>query len=151
MRTVRRLYFYAVAFISLEVLLWGTIGLARSIVCKGTSVCGVAAILTQGLAAILVGIPFFAVHWGLAQRFARQDEEERASAVRAVFLYGILLATLIPIVQNIISLLDRLVLQAVTSFAGAGHLWPQPDLDRQPHRRRHECDFCGLLFHRPAG
>ncbi len=128
MRTVRRLYVYAVAFISLEVLLWGTIGLARSIVCKGTSVCGVAAILTQGLAAILVGIPFFAVHWGLAQRFARQDEEERTSGVRAVFLYGILLATLVPIVQNIISLLDRLVLQAVNlspaqALFGPNQIW----------------------------
>ena len=30
MRTVRRLYFYAVAFVSLEVVLWGLIGLARS-------------------------------------------------------------------------------------------------------------------------
>ena len=31
MRTVRRLYFYAVAFVSLEVVLWGLIGLARSL------------------------------------------------------------------------------------------------------------------------
>ena len=115
MRTVRRLYFYAVAFISLEILLWGMIGLARSIICKGTSVCGGTAILTQGLAAVIVGIPFFAIHWGLAGRFARQEGEERASAVRAVFLYGILLATLIPSVQNLLSLLDRLGLQAVKS------------------------------------
>ena len=113
MRTVRRLYFYAVAFISLEIVLWGMIGLARSIICKGTAVCGVAAILTQGLAAIIVGIPFFGVHWGLAERFARQDPDERASTVRAIFLYGILLGTLIPMVQNMLSLLDRLALQAV--------------------------------------
>ena len=32
MKTVRRLYFYAVAFISLEIVLWGLIGLLRSIV-----------------------------------------------------------------------------------------------------------------------
>jgi hypothetical protein len=114
MRTVRRLYFYAVAFISLEVVLWGMIGLARSIICKGTAVCGVAAILTQGLAAIIVGIPFFGIHWWLAERFARQDADERASGVRAVFLYGVLLGTLIPIVQNFVSLLDRLVLQAAS-------------------------------------
>ena len=113
MRTVRRLYFYAVAFISLEVILWGMIGLARSIICKGTAVCGVAAILTQGLSAIIVGIPFFGIHWWLAERFARQDGDERASGVRAAFLYGVLLGTLIPIVQNLLSLLDRLVLQAV--------------------------------------
>ena len=113
MRTVRRLYFYAVALISLEVILWGMIGLARSIICKGTAVCGVAAILTQGLSAIIVGIPFFGIHWWMAERFARQDGDERASGVRAAFLYGVLLGTLIPIVQNLLSLLDRLALQAV--------------------------------------
>ena len=31
MRTIRRLYFYAVALISLEVVVWGLIGLLRSI------------------------------------------------------------------------------------------------------------------------
>ena len=31
MRTIRRLYFYAVALISLEVVIWGLIGLLRSI------------------------------------------------------------------------------------------------------------------------
>src|SRR5512146_1434917 len=111
MRTVRRLYVYGVAFISLEIVIWGAIGLGRSIFCQGRSLCGAGANLTQGLAAILVGIPFFLVHWGLAQRSARREEEERASGVRALFLYGLLLATLIPIVQNIIALLDHLALQ----------------------------------------
>ena len=32
MKTVRRLYFYAVALISLEVVLWGLINLLRSII-----------------------------------------------------------------------------------------------------------------------
>ncbi|MEN9563986.1 MAG: hypothetical protein RIR73_2230, partial [Chloroflexota bacterium] len=31
MKTIRRLYFYAVAAISIEVVLWGIIGLLRSI------------------------------------------------------------------------------------------------------------------------
>ena len=69
--------------------------------------------LAQGLALILVGVPVFGFHWWMAERFARQDGDERASGVRAVFLYGVLLATLIPIVQNALSLLDRLALQAV--------------------------------------
>ena len=113
MRTVRRLYYYAVAFVSLEVVIWGTIWLARSIFCSGNALCATTSILAQGLAFILVGLPVFGIHWWLAQRFARQDGEERASGVRAVFLYGVLLATLIPIVQNILSLWDRLALQAV--------------------------------------
>ena len=104
MPTVRRLYLYAVAFISLEIVIWGAISLLRSIV-SGASV------LSQGLAATLVGIPFFLVHWGLAQRSARRDEDERSSGVRAVFFYAVLLATLIPIVQNLLMLLDHLALQ----------------------------------------
>ena len=115
MHTVRRLYFYAVAFVSLEVVLWGLVGLARSFFCgRGIAVCGVATILAQGLALILVGVPVFGFHWWIAERFARQDGDERASGVRAVFLYGVLLGTLIPIVQNALSLLDRLALQAVS-------------------------------------
>ena len=31
MKTIRRLYFYAVAFISIEVVMWGIISLLRSI------------------------------------------------------------------------------------------------------------------------
>ncbi len=113
MRTVRRLYLYAVAFVSLEVVIWGTIWLARSMFCSGNALCPGAAILAQGLALLLVGLPVFAIHWVLAERLAAREEEERSSAIRAVFLYGTLLATLIPIVQNALSLFDRLALQAV--------------------------------------
>jgi hypothetical protein len=129
MRTVRRLYFYAVAFVSLEIVLWGLVGLARSFFCgQGIAVCGAATILAQGLALILVGVPVFGFHWWMAERFARQDAEERASGVRAVFLYGALLGTLIPIVQNALSLLDRLALQAVglsssQAFLGPNQTW----------------------------
>jgi hypothetical protein len=125
MRTVRRLYFYAVAFVSLEVVLWGLVGLARSLFCgRGTAVCGAATILAQGLALVLVGVPVFGFHWWMAERFARQDGEERASGVRAVFLYGALLGTLIPIVQNALSLLDRLALQAVGLSSSQAILGP---------------------------
>jgi Domain of unknown function (DUF5671) len=125
MRIVRRLYFYAVAFVSLEVVLWGLVGLARSFFCsRGNAVCGAAATLAQGLALILVGVPVFGFHWWMAARFARQDEEEHASAIRAVFLYGALLGTLIPIVQNGLSLLDRLALQAVGLSSSQAILGP---------------------------
>jgi hypothetical protein len=125
MRTVRRLYFYAVAFVSLEVVLWGLVGLARSFFCgRGIAACGAATILAQGLALILVGVPVFGFHWWMAERFSRQDGEERASGVRAVFLYGALLGTLIPIVQNALSLLDRLALQAVGLSSSQAILGP---------------------------
>jgi hypothetical protein len=109
----------------MEAVLWGMIGLARSLFCgKGIVECGVATNLAQGLALILVGVPVFGFFWWMAGRFVRQDGEERASGVRAVFLYGAILGTLIPIVQNALSLLDRLVLEVVGLSASPGIFSP---------------------------
>ena len=109
MRTVRRLYFYAVSLISLEVVLWGLIGLARSIL-NPNIVGGSISQLAQALSLILVGVPVFLIHWLTAQRNARDDMEEHASGVRAFFLYASLVVTLIPVVQNGISLINQLIL-----------------------------------------
>ena len=105
MKSIRRLYFYLVAFISIEVVLWGLVGLLRSIVDR--SISGGEDALAQALALILVGLPFFLIHWLWAQRVAAREEEEQNASLRAVFLYGILLATLIPVAQNLLSLIDR--------------------------------------------
>lgn len=128
MRTVRRLYLYAVAFVSLEVVLWGLIGLARSLFCPGELPCGVGSILARGLALILVGLPVLALHWWLAQRLARREAEEQSSGIRAVFLYGVLLSTLIPVVQNLIALVNRPALQLAglrpdLAFLGGYQTW----------------------------
>jgi hypothetical protein len=126
MRTVRRLYFYAVAIISLEVVLWGLIGLVRVIF--SSTVSNTVESLAQGLALILVGVPVFALHWWAAQRSARGDEEEHASAIRAAFLYGALLGLLIPVVQNLLALVDRALVSAFgfsssRAVLGAGQNW----------------------------
>jgi len=107
MRTIRRLYLYGVAFVSLMVVTWGLIGLARSAF-SGDTVGGDVAQLAGALSLIFVGVPVFLLHWWLAQRAAREDEDERFSRVRAVFLYGALLATLIPITQNVLALFNRI-------------------------------------------
>lgn len=106
MRTIRRLYFFAVAFISVEVVLWGLIRLLRATLSTGLILPG-AETLAEALALILVGVPIFLLHWGWAQRAARTDGEEHAATLRAVFLYGILLATLVPAAQNLLALLNR--------------------------------------------
>lgn len=111
MKTVRRLYFYLVALISLEVVLWGLISLLRSIIDE--TVGGGADILAQALALILVGVPIFLFHWWLAQRFSSQDEEEKTASLRAIFLYAALFATLIPATQNLLALIDRTFIQTV--------------------------------------
>jgi len=110
MKTIRRLYFYAVAFISMEVVLWGLIGLARSIF--SDSVGGGVDQLAQALALILVGVPVFGIHWWAAQRSAKNDVGEHASGVRAFFFYAAMLALLVPLVQNGLAFLNRLILTA---------------------------------------
>ncbi len=111
MKSIRRLYFYLVAFISIEVVLWGLIGLLRSTANQTVSAGGGAETLARALALILVGVPIFLVHWLWAQRASARDEEEKTASLRAVFLYGILLATLIPVVQNTLSFMDRALIQ----------------------------------------
>jgi hypothetical protein len=108
MQSLRRLYLYAVAFVSLEVVLWGSIGLARSFFDRG-SVVGSANQLAQALSLILVGVPVFLLHWWLAQRQALREPGERSALLRAIFLYGVLSATLLAVANNTLALLDRLL------------------------------------------
>ena len=114
MNTIRRLYLYAVAFISLEVITWGLISLARSIF-SGGQIGNNAAQLAGALALIFVGLPVFLLHWWLAQRASLADDEERSSRSRAFFLYGALFATLIPVAQNGVALINRIWLQIYKS------------------------------------
>ncbi|HUH96196.1 MAG TPA: DUF5671 domain-containing protein [Anaerolineales bacterium] len=109
MKIVRRLYFYAVAGISLEVVLWGLINLLRSIIDQ--TVGGGAVALAQALALILVGLPIFLFHWLWAQRAWAREDEEKTSSLRAIFLYAVLTGTLIPVFQNLLALIDRGLLQ----------------------------------------
>ena len=109
MKSIRRLYFYLVALISIEVVLWGLVSLLRSIVDQ--TISGGADALAQALALILVGVPIFLVHWLWAQRAAARDEEERTATIRAAFFYAILLGTLIPVAQNLLSFVDRSLVQ----------------------------------------
>jgi len=108
MRTIRRLYFYAVALISLEVVVWGLIGLLRSIF--STQLVNAANVLAQALALVLVGVPIFLFHWLWTQRAASKDEEERTASLRAIFFYAVLIGTLVPVVQNFLALINRIAL-----------------------------------------
>jgi hypothetical protein len=127
MKTVRRLYFYAVALISLEFVLWGLINLLRSIVDQ--TVGGGAVALASALALILVGVPILLFHWLWAQRLAARDAEEKTAALRAIFLYSTLIGTLIPLVQNLLALIDRGLLQLAgldshNALFGSVQTWP---------------------------
>src|SRR5690554_45373 len=105
MRTIRRLYFYALALISLEVVIWGVINLLRTIVSR--RLIGSSDLLATGLSLVLVGLPIFLLHWRVVQQDAARDDEERTSYIRAIFLYGALFATLLPIVYAILAVVNR--------------------------------------------
>lgn len=60
----------------------------------------------------MVGLPVFLLHWWLVQRGASKDFVERSVTCRAVFLHGVLAVTLVPVVQNTLTLANRLLLVA---------------------------------------
>jgi len=106
MQTLRRLYLYAVSLVSLETVIWGVIGLARSFL-EGEPLAGNVSQLAGALAFIFVSVPVFGVHWWLAQSHALKHPEERFARLRAIFLYGALLALFIPVTQNALALFAR--------------------------------------------
>jgi hypothetical protein len=129
MNTVRRLYFYVVTLISAEVVIWGVINLLRTLI-DVVPGGGTVNELSTGLSMILVGTPIFLLHWVVCQRDARRDVEERDTRLRAVFLYAMLAATLIPAVQNVLALINRPLMAFVgqdTSRAWIGAQQSLPD------------------------
>jgi len=106
MRVVRRFYFYAVSFISLEVVLWGIITLLNSTINAPVG-GGLASLLARGFSQILVGLPIFFLHWSTIRKDLLKDNEEHQTVLRAVFNYGLMLATLIPMITNLHVILRR--------------------------------------------
>ncbi len=126
MQTVRRLYFYAVSLISMEIIIWGLVGLLRTTV--SSAILPGADLLSLPLALILVGAPIFLLHWTWAQRAAAADTEEHTSNVRALFLYTALMVTLIPAVSNLLAFINRSLmtsaqLSARFALLGSSQTW----------------------------
>ncbi|MDR3574244.1 MAG: DUF5671 domain-containing protein [Anaerolineaceae bacterium] len=124
MRTIRRLYFYLVTLISLELVVWGIIALGRTIV-DNLPGGGTGNLLAGGLSLVLVGVPIFFIHWRVVQRDALRDEDERGNRLRALYLYGARIGILIPVVQNVLAIVSRLLLGAfglnpAQAFIGSG-------------------------------
>lgn len=105
MTTVRRLYFYGLVIISIEVVIWGIVGLLRTVV--SGEMIGAGSLLASGLSLVLVGVPIFWLHWRTVQRDAAHDPSERACRTRAVFFYAILFALIGPILYAIIAIINR--------------------------------------------
>jgi len=105
MISIRRIYLYTVALISLETVIWGAIRLART--AADLPAGAGPSSLAGSLSLLLVGIPVFGLHWWWAQRDAARHPEERSTWARAFFLHGTLFITLVPAVQNLLALLNR--------------------------------------------
>jgi hypothetical protein len=108
MLTVRRIYLYLVAAISLTVVTWAVIGLARLILSEGIGQGQTIALATM-LAAIIVGLPIFLFHWLMAQRLTAKNAEERESIVRRIYFYGMMLVAAAPILSNLYRLVDDIL------------------------------------------
>jgi uncharacterized protein DUF5671 len=93
----RRLYIYIVAAASFGMVLIGLINLgstALNQLLKATPPFTNVRDAYAGFGAvILVGLPVWGIHWWIAQRLARRNADERASAIRRLYLYLVLAAT----------------------------------------------------------
>jgi len=105
MSTAQRLYFYGLALASLEVAVWGVVGLLRTFL--SGRLTGSVSLLAAGIFLVLVSLAAFLFHWRAVQREALGNPFERASQFRAVFLYTVLTAALIPILYGFLALLNR--------------------------------------------
>jgi uncharacterized YccA/Bax inhibitor family protein len=106
----RRLYLYAIAGITLALLVGGLISLfdlvLEQLVGRGSALVesDVRQRLSTVLALVAVALPIWAVHWALAERGVRpgapRAAAERASAIRALYLTLVLLGLLIVMVAS---------------------------------------------------
>ena len=108
MKTIRRIYFYLVTAISMELLAWGVVNLLHRFSAPAFRRTISITLHRPGsdpgqysdLYRPLVGRP----------KGSDKSEEEQTSLIRAMYLYGILLGTLVPVVQNILAFVNRLLL-----------------------------------------
>ena len=93
----RRLYIYIVAAASLGMLLIGLVNLGTTgldQLFRTTPLYSNPRDSYAGFGAVtLVGLPVWGIHWWIAQRLARRNLDERASALRRLYLYAVLAAT----------------------------------------------------------
>lgn len=99
MSTLRRIYFYLVSALSLAVVVWGGTKLLHLLAGRLAQPDA----LASGLAFTLAGAVVFALHWQACSHYARRSPDDRNSWERAIFLYGMLAVTLLPVVFAVIT------------------------------------------------
>lgn len=108
MVSIRRMYVYVVAAISLVAASSALVALLQALI--PPTAFEVPVILTATLIAVVViALPFYLGHWLWAQRLAARDASERASLVRRIYLYGLLTYFLAVLVNAARELVDAVL------------------------------------------
>jgi hypothetical protein len=105
MVTIRRVYFYLVAYVSLLVLAGGLSGLGRTLIRAASATLATPVLPGAGLrsdvalygAMTAVGLPFWLLHWLATNRLAGREAAERAAALRRLYLYAVLGAMILTV------------------------------------------------------
>lgn len=123
MAVVRRWYLYISATIGLQGFAWSLIWLLYGVWLAPIQ-ASISTIAFQ-LAALAICLPLWLIHWLWGERLARRDLDERASAVRKLYLYGNLAAFLIPLTGSVYDLLDTVfgLLAGVGRTDPQAHIW----------------------------
>jgi hypothetical protein len=126
MENVRRAYLYLVSLVSLQIVAWALIWLARDLLPAGRIISTDDTALQ--LALIVIGLPVYLVHWLWAQRLVRTGDGEAGAVLRRLYLYGVQAIAVAAITANTVDLLTQLLrlwihpLGPVHSRSLGGHL-----------------------------
>ncbi len=106
--TVKRLYFYTVAFVTLMmavngVILVGADLLERIVISDVVETTTTR--LAWGLALVIVGAPLWAFHWRAIQRYVAELPVERLSVLRKLYLYLVLAVCFVLVASGLVGAL----------------------------------------------
>jgi hypothetical protein len=94
MSTIRRLYFYGVAFAALMVAAWGATTMFGSIIDSllpnRLLVGDLATPFSLGLASMIPSVPLWLIHWRATQRHVARGQEDVGSTLRKLYLNVVL-------------------------------------------------------------
>jgi len=111
---VRRLYFYAAAFIGLQMLAAGARDLLGTLLERLIAPPALGSAdqdvfrLSASAALLLIGLPLWAIHWWVVQRGAARAEEQRSS-LRRLYVYLVLLVAVLSALFSLRDLLEGLL------------------------------------------
>lgn len=100
---LRRGYIFLISAVTLQATAWAMIYLLRNLFPPGATAPSTA--MAFQIAVIVVTLPIYVAHWRWAERLAARDPDERMAVVRAVYLYGMLAAFLLPWLANAVGLI----------------------------------------------